>query len=316
MFRTNHTLTRPWIGLLCAVCTPLSIASAQENAVEYSTTSLSPTVSMITGRGGNVGVSAGAEGVYLIDDQFENISAELLQQVRAISDGPIRYIINTHYHGDHVGANAALNATGAVIVAHDNVRQRMSTDQFSQFWNNTTEAWPLSALPTVTFSDTLTLHLNGESANVHHIPHGHTDGDVLVHFPVSNVIHMGDLYFNGLYPFIDLDGGGSVQGMLAGVERALELANEDTRIIPGHGPVSNPAELAKYRDFLVAARDRVQSLIDQGKTLEQAIAAQPTAEWDDTLGAVWITPAQLVTFIYNSLKGLHEFTRIPANSGD
>ncbi len=316
MSRTNHTLTRPWIGLLCAVCTPLSIASAQENAVEYSTTSLSPTVSMITGRGGNVGVSAGAEGVYLIDDQFENISAELLQQVRAISDGPIRYIINTHYHGDHVGANAALNATGAVIVAHDNVRQRMSTDQFSQFWNNTTEAWPLSALPTVTFSDTLTLHLNGESANVHHIPHGHTDGDVLVHFPVSNVIHMGDLYFNGLYPFIDLDGGGSVQGMLAGVERALELANEDTRIIPGHGPVSNPAELAKYRDFLIAARDRVQSLIDQGKTLEQAIAAQPTAEWDDTLGAVWITPAQLVTFIYNSLKGLHQFTRIPANSGD
>ncbi len=144
------------------------------------------------------------------------------------------------------------------------------------------------------------------------MPHGHTDGDSIVHFPASDVIHMGDIYFNGLYPYIDLDGGGSIQGMISGAELGLSLAGKDTQIIPGHGPMGDKASLAEYHDFLIKARNNVQKLIDEGKSLEQAVAAQPTAQWDAILGEVWITPEQLVIFIYNSLKGITEFT--PLNS--
>jgi glyoxylase-like metal-dependent hydrolase (beta-lactamase superfamily II) len=142
------------------------------------------------------------------------------------------------------------------------------------------------------------------------VPRGHTDGDSIVHFPHSNVLHMGDILFNGLYPFIDLDGGGTIQGMIAGVELGMSIADAETRIIPGHGPMSDLAGMQEYHAFLVKARDNVQALIDQGMSLEQVIEARPTAEWDEILGKVWITPAQLVTFIYNSLTGVDHFTAL------
>jgi glyoxylase-like metal-dependent hydrolase (beta-lactamase superfamily II) len=184
----------------------------------------------------------------------------------------------------------------------------MSSDYFSNFFDTTTPAWPKDALPVITFNDQVTLHFNGEIAKVYHVPHSHTDGDSIVHFPASDVIHMGDIYFNGLYPYIDLDGGGNIQGMIAGAELGHSLAGENTQIIPGHGPLSNKANLAEYRDFLISARNNVQTLIDQGKSLEEAVAARPTAQWDATLGEIFITPEQLVIFIYNSLKGIAQFT--------
>jgi glyoxylase-like metal-dependent hydrolase (beta-lactamase superfamily II) len=186
----------------------------------------------------------------------------------------------------------------------------MSRDEFSNFMGKTTPAWPKDSLPVVTFNDQVTLHLNGEPVSVTHVPHGHTDGDSIVHFPVSNVLHMGDIYFNGLYPYIDLDGGGSIQGMIAAVELGMSMANAETQVIPGHGPMSNLEGLNAYHAFLVAARDNVQALIDQGMTLEQAVAANPTAEWDEALGKTWITPEQLVIFIYNSLTGVDHFTAL------
>lgn len=289
---------------------------AQEQAVEYTTVPLSDHLSMLIGRGGNIAVSAGKDGIFLIDDQFPNIADQLLAQVRKISDGPIRFVINTHYHGDHTGGNELLGGQGAVIIAHDNIRQRMSTEQFSQFMNRSTPAATPVALPVITFSEGVSLHLNGESAQVIHVPRGHTDGDAIVYFPDSNVIHMGDIYFNGLYPFIDLDGGGTAQGMIKAVDTALELTNESTKVIPGHGPLSTPTELKAYRDMLQQASDVVMNLVDEGKSLDEAIAAKPTSQWDDPLGNVWITPAQFVTFIYNSLTGVDEFTRIPANSSN
>ncbi|HKX54910.1 MAG TPA: MBL fold metallo-hydrolase, partial [Xanthomonadales bacterium] len=240
---------------------------------------------------------------------------QLLAQVRKISDKPIRFVINTHYHGDHTGGNEALGGQGAIVIAHDNIRQRMSTEQFNQFWDKPTPASTPAALPVITFNDNVTLHLNGEATTVHHVPRAHTDGDSIVHFTGSNVIHMGDNYFNGLYPYIDLDGDGTVQGMIAAIDKALALANETTRIIPGHGPLATPVDLRNHRDMLQTATDAIQSLVDQGKSLDEAIAAKPTAEWDDTLGKVWITPAQFVTFIYNSLTGVDHFTRTEANSG-
>ena len=230
--------------------------------------------------------------------------------MRGISDAPVRFVINTHYHGDHVGGNEAVGERGGVIVAHDNIRQRMTTEQVSVFLGRTTPPYPAGALPVVTFNDRVTLHINGESVTAYHVPRGHTDGDSIVHFPDSNVIHMGDLYFNGLYPFIDLDGGGNVDGFIAGADLALKLANEDTKIIAGHGPLGTREDLAGYRAFLASARDRVATLVNEGKTLQEAIEAKPTAEWDESLGNTWITPAQFVTFLYNSVNGVNGYTRI------
>ncbi|MCH8058759.1 MAG: MBL fold metallo-hydrolase [Proteobacteria bacterium] len=304
-------------GIIALVITALFASTstpAQEQKVEYIPTTLSDTLTMLKGQGGNIAISAGEDGVYIIDDQLQPLTDQLLVAISEISDQPIRFVINTHFHHDHVGGNETIGKGGAVIIAHDNIHQRMSSDYYSNFFDNTWPAWPQDALPVITFNDQITLHFNGEIAKVYHVPHGHTDGDSIVHFPASDVIHMGDIYFNGLYPYIDLDGGGNIQGMIAGAELGVSIAGEDTQIIPGHGPLSNKANLAEYRDFLVTARNNVQKLIDQGKNLEQAVAARPTAQWDATLGAVWITPEQLVIFIYNSLQGIAEFT--PLNSDD
>lgn len=306
MNQANNPLARLCLAsLLLLLAAPLA---AQDEPVEYIPTPLSDTLTMIKGQGGNIAVSAGADGVFIIDDQVKPLTDQLLAAIRKIDDRPVRFVINTHYHGDHVGGNEALGQAGSVIIAHDNIRSRMSSDQFNHFFDETTPAWPEDALPVVTFNDRVTLHLNGESVTAHHVPRGHTDGDSIVHFPASNVLHMGDIFFNGLYPYIDLDGGGSIQGMIDAVEQGLALADGKTRVIPGHGPLSDRAGLVEYRDFLVRARDNVQALVDEGLSLQEAVAARPTAEWDDALGGVWITPAQLVTFIYNSLTGVDHYT--------
>jgi len=297
------------LGILTCLAAFLALPlAAQDKPVEYIPTKLSETVTMVKGQGGNIAVSAGADGVFIIDDQLKPLTDQLIAAIRKIDERPVRFVINTHYHGDHVGGNETLGNTGSVIIAHDNIRPRMNSDQFNNFFNDTTPAYPAESLPVVTFNDRVTLHLNGESVTVHHVPRGHTDGDSIVHFPASNVLHMGDIFFKGLYPYIDLDGGGSIQCMIGAVDLALGLADENTQVIPGHGTLSNRAELQAYRDFLAKARDNVQALLDQGLDLEQAIAAKPTAEWDETLGAVWIKPAQFVTFIYNSLAGVDHYT--------
>jgi len=305
---SNRTIQAFALASLMTLVPAFSIA--QENAVEYIATPLSPTVTMIKGRGGNIAVSAGEDGVFIIDDQMQPLTDQLLASIRQVSDQPIRFVINTHYHADHVGGNEAIGKGGAVIIAHDNIRVRMNRDEFNNFMGDTTPAWPKDSLPVVTFNDQVTLHLNGEPVSVTHVPHGHTDGDSIVHFPASNVLHMGDIFFNGLYPYIDLDGGGSIQGMIAAVELGMSLADAETQVIAGHGPMSNLEGLTAYHAFLAAARDNVQALIDQGMSLEQAVAANPTAEWDETLGKIWITPEQLVIFIYNSLTGVDHFTAL------
>jgi glyoxylase-like metal-dependent hydrolase (beta-lactamase superfamily II) len=299
--------------LFAGICLPVLVLlaaplAAEDEKVEYIPTKLSATVTMVKGQGGNIAVSAGENGVFIIDDQLKPLTDQLLAAIRAIDERPVRFVINTHYHGDHVGGNETLGQAGSVIIAHDNIRRRMSSDQFNHFFGETTPAYPADALPVVTFNDQVTLHLNGEAVTAHHVPRGHTDGDSIVHFAGSNVLHMGDIFFLGLYPYIDLDGGGSIQGMIAAVDLALTLADDGTQVIPGHGPVSDRAGLLEYRDLLARARDNVQTLVDQGMSLQQAVAAKPTAEWDEALGGVWITPEQFVTFIYNSLSGVDHYT--------
>ena len=290
--------------LIAATCS----TQAQEKKPEFSTFQLSDTVYMLTGVGGNVGISTGEDGLYIIDDQVRQVTGPLLDAIRKVSDKPIKFVINTHYHGDHTGGNEVIAGSGAVIIAHDNIRKRLSADQVNIFLKATTPAFEKAALPILTFNDQMSLHFNGETATAYYVAEGHTDGDAIIHFPVSNVIHMGDMFFNGRYPFVDLDAGGALQGMIVAAELALSMANESTRIIPGHGPLGMTEDLKNYRDLLLEASARVQTLIDQGMSLEQIITAKPTEEWDEEQGKIWITPAQFVTFIYNSLEGIHHYT--------
>lgn len=302
--------------LLAVLVASINGAFAQDDAVEFTTIQLSDTIYMLKGRGGNVGISSGKDGLYIIDDQVKPVTAGLLKAIRKVSDRPIKFVINTHYHADHTGGNEAIGGAGAVIIAHDNLRERMTTEQVSIFRNTTTPPYPKDALPVVTFNDRMTLHFNGESATAYYVASGHTDGDAIIHFPVSNVIHMGDMFFNGLYPYVDLDAGGSMQGIIEAADLALSLSDESTRIIPGHGPLAMAEDLKSYRDYLIQASTNVQLLIDEGKDLEQIIAAKPTSEWDETLGKVWITPPQFVTFIYNSLEGIHHFTPVDVEEAE
>ncbi len=294
--------------LIAILFVTINTASAQDRKVEFKTFQLSDTIYMLMGRGGNVGISTGEDGLYIIDDQVRPVTTQLLQAIRKISNKPIRFVINTHYHADHTGGNETIGSAGAVIIAHENIRKRMTTEQISIFMDNTTPPYAKTALPVVTFNDRMSLHLNGETATAYYVANGHTDGDSIIHFPVSNVIHMGDMYFNGMYPYVDLDAGGSIQGMVAAADLALSMANESTRVIPGHGQLAMAEDLKAYRDFLIKASTNVQALIDQDMNLAQIIAAKPTEEWDEALGKVWITPPQFVTFIYNSLENIHHYT--------
>jgi glyoxylase-like metal-dependent hydrolase (beta-lactamase superfamily II) len=259
-------------------------------------------VYVLFGQGGNIGVSVGEDGVFMIDDQFAPLTGKILEAVAALTDQPVKFLINTHWHGDHTGGNENLGSEGAIIVAHENVRKTMSVEQVLEAFNQTVPPSPPDALPVITFTEQVTFHHNGDEVRVIHVDPAHTDGDSFIHFVEDNVIHAGDLYFNGMYPFIDAAHGGSIDGMIAAASRLLRLCNDDTKIIPGHGPLSGPRELRQFREMLRSVRDAVQKLVDEGKTKEEIIAAKPTAEFDAEWGDGFLQPDQWVGIVYDSMQ--------------
>jgi glyoxylase-like metal-dependent hydrolase (beta-lactamase superfamily II) len=277
------------------------VAEAQQDTVRIQTIPVAAGVYMLVGQGGNIGVSVGEDAVFLVDDQFAPLSGKIVDAIKAISGQPIRFLLNTHWHGDHTGGNENFGKAGAIIVAHDNVRQRMSTEQFIARFNSRTPPAPKMALPVVTFNDGATFHLNGDDIHAVHVKNAHTDGDVLVHWQNANVLHMGDTFFNGSYPFIDLSSGGSINGVIDAATNALGYVNEQTRIIPGHGPLSGKADLVAYRDMLVVVRDQVKKLIAERKSLAQVLAAKPSAAFDAKWGNGFMKADDFVTTVFESL---------------
>lgn len=292
------------LGIIC-IFSGLVPGYAQQQdheKVEIETIRLGDTVAMLMGgMGGNLGVSYGKDGVFLIDDQFAPLTGKITAAIAALDDQPVRFVINTHWHFDHVGGNENFSKAGAVIVAHENVRKRMKVDQFIKAFDTKIPAAPDVALPIITFTQDVTFHLNGDEIYVFHLPNAHTDGDAAVHFKKANVLHAGDLYFAGIYPFIDVESGGSINGLIEAITRLMPRLDENTKIIPGHGPLSNKAELASYLEMLTTIRDRIARLIKKGKTLEEVVAERPAADFDDTWGGGFMSPEQFLGIVYRDL---------------
>jgi glyoxylase-like metal-dependent hydrolase (beta-lactamase superfamily II) len=242
----------------------------------------------------------------MIDDQFAPLTGKILEAVATLTDKPVQFLVNTHWHFDHTGGNENFGKEGAVIVAHENVRKLMSAEQVMEAFGQTVPPAPPDALPVITFTDSMTFHWNDDEVKVVHVPPAHTDGDSFVHFVNDNVIHAGDLYFNGMYPFIDAEHGGSIDGMIAGTTRILRLADDDTRIIPGHGEVSGVRELRTYREMLRTVRDSIALQIKEGKSREEIIAAKPTAQFDEAWGGGFLQPDQWVGIVFDSMQNVPE----------
>ncbi len=272
-------------------------ALAQQSALPVDTNAvitaqqLRPGLSVLMGGGGNIGVWHGPDGIVVVDDSYAPLAPKIVAAIGRIAEGPVRFVINTHWHPDHTGGNEVLGKSGGIIVAHDNVRTRLREEQLIELMNLRLPAAPPGALPVVTFDDSVTFHLNGDRLDVVHVIDAHTDGDAVLWWRGANVVHTGDVYFNGSYPFVDLGSGGSLAGLVTALEAILARANEATVIIPGHGPVSNRRELAEYRDMLVTIGRRIREGIEAGRSLDEVMASRPTAEFDARYGQGFMTPA-------------------------
>jgi cyclase len=261
-------------------------------------------VYLLAGAGGNLALSIGDDGGLLVDSEYAAMTDKVLAAAKELNPAPIRYIVNTHWHFDHVGGNLRLARAGTGIIAHENVRRRMSTEQVIGHIDHRSPPSPPAALPVLTYTDNLTLHWNGDDVRVIHVPPAHTDGDSFVYFEQANVLHVGDVYFAEGYPFIDVRAGGSLDGMIRAVDRALDLANDQTKIIPGHGPLSDTRQLREYRKMLATACDRVRTLVQQGKSRDEVLASKPTRDLDEKWGHGGFEPDQWVGIVYDGMVGL------------
>ncbi|RRQ48075.1 MBL fold metallo-hydrolase [Maribacter algicola] len=286
MKKIKHSL------MVFLLCFPIAHAQRDFSDVEITSEKLTENVYVLFGAGGNIGLAIGQDAAYLIDDQFGPLTEKIVAHVQTITDKPINFVLNTHMHGDHTGGNENLANAGAIIIAHENVRERMARAE---------EPQPKEAWPVVTFNDKMTLYLkNGKSVHAMHVNPAHTDGDTYYYFPNDNVIHMGDNFFSGRYPYIDLGSGGDIDGLISNTKMALELIDDETKIIPGHGAVSSKSDLKEYTEILITLRERIKEARDSGKSLEEVQKMGISKEWDESHGQGFINADRIVEFIYKS----------------
>jgi len=271
-----------------------TVAVAQDSDITFQPTELAPGVFMFEGQGGfaggNLGLLTGEDGIVLIDDGIEPVSAMTVKAVESVTKAPVDFVINTHAHDDHTGANVAFNKRSTTILAHSKLRDRMIADNS-----------PKAALPELTYDESVTFHLNGLTAHVFHVARAHTDGDSVIQFPEVNIVHTGDAMFNRLFPFIDLDSGGSVSGYIAAQQLILSMVDDETKIIPGHGKLASKADLQDAVNMLIDAQSRVQALIDAGRTLDQIQNENPLAAYHDIWNWDFISTASMTETLYRSI---------------
>ena len=284
-----------------AVLSAASLAQRDFSQVEIATHRLADNLYYLEGQGGNIGVSVGEDGVFLIDDQFAPLTEKILAAIRVVTDQPVRFVLNTHFHGDHTGGNENLGKAGVVIVAHENVRALLRNGLTSGDLDRLLTADQRAGLPVVTFTDSVRFHLNGENIHAFHIGPAHTDGDSFVHFQNANVIHTGDVFRTTGYPYVDGNASGSFLGIVAGYEMLLEISNPDTVFVPGHGVPSSQDDVREQLDMFYTIRDRVKAGIDGGLSLELIQSGNPTAEYDARWAGGRTKGPDLVAVIYNEL---------------
>jgi cyclase len=292
---------RPLCFLLIALLGICLFTFGQDfEKIQVQTIKITPGVSMLVGGGGNIGVSTGPDGILLIDSQFAQLMGKIKAEIAKIQSGPVRIVCNTNWHYDHVGGNEILAKEGALIIAQENTRTAMASEQSYPEFGQKMPAYPEAALPVVTFKENLTLYFNGDEIQILHFPNAHSDADLVFYFRKANVIHTGDICFSRVYPFIDVSHGGSVAGVIAATDKVLGIIDAGTKVIPGHGPLTDREGVLAYRDMLTAVRDRVAKLIQEGKTLEQVLAAKPTADFDKSM-APRVPAEMFVKIVYGDL---------------
>ena len=280
-------------------CLPLQTNAQWDlSKVEIKATKISGNVYMLEGAGGNIGVSVGADGILIVDDQFAPLADKIRAALKTLGDGKLKFVLNTHWHNDHTGGNVAFGPE-APIIAHDNVRKRMSTEQKSEFFKSTTPASPKEALPVVTFDQTLSVHFNGEEIKAIHFPNGHTDGDSVIYFTTSNVVHLGDNFFAGSFPFVDLESGGSVQGLIKNIGEIIAKLPAGAKLIPGHGPIATVDGLKEYHSMLIQTSDIVRKKLAARKSLAKIKQEGLPDKWN-SWGTAFIKTDMWLEILYNS----------------
>jgi cyclase len=293
------------LTLLSSLLVAGSALCAEEAAeVSFSSTEVSPGLYMLSGvggfAGGNIALSIGEDGVVMIDDSMPPLLDTMQTAIKSITDKPVDFLINTHVHGDHIGNNATLGNDGAYIVAHENLRNHLLSKGIQG--ENGMEPAPRSALPVITFAHSMSFHLNGEDAELVHVAHAHTDGDAVIHFRKANVIHAGDTLFNGMFPFIDLDSGGSVEGYIEAQKTVLSMSDDQTKIIPGHGPLASKQDLKKANDMLIDAVQLVRQAMEKAGSEDEVVQLNPLAKYHDKWNWEFITTERMTRQLYKGLQ--------------
>lgn len=294
-------MKKPIVLTLLCLCTALLVAQGRFDKVEIKATKVADGIYMLEGSGGNIGVITGEDGVLMIDSQFAPLSEKIKAAIAKLSTSDVKFLVNTHWHGDHTGGNNNFGSDGTIIIAHENVRQRLSTDQFNKAFNRTTKAAPKASWPTITFSEDTKIHFNGQDIGLIHGHNAHTDGDAFVYFAQANVIHMGDTFFNGRFPYIDLGSGGSVQGLIDAIKKAMMIVDDETKIIPGHGTMATKVELEQYLKVVESVYTRVKKAVNGGQSLEDIKAAGYTTEFEGW-GSGFISDDRFIDIIWTDLS--------------